>query len=88
MEGSKPNGSLLVQIGKEILKMALLVAAGYVGATFAFTSRLAKLESSQAEFLYIQCNGFLPQRARAAVALCRNVPNDPSLRALMRDTIP
>lgn len=86
-----PNGSSnswWMPIGKELLKMAILVAAGYVGATFAFTNRLAKLEASQTEFLYIQCNGFLPPRARAAVAICRHVPHDPYLRALMRDTIP
>lgn len=88
MDGSKLNGGIWVQLGKEALKIAFLLAAGYAGATFAFTDRLAKLESSQTEFLYIQCNGFLPPRARAAVAICRNVPHDPYLRALMRDTVP
>jgi hypothetical protein len=81
------NGGFLIQFGKELLKMAALVAAGYIGATVGFTNRLNALEASQKEFLYIQCNGFLPPRARAAVTICRQIPNDPSLRALMRDTL-
>ena len=86
--GIKLTGSgMLIQIGKELLKMAILGAAGYVGATFAFSNRLAGVESLQRELLYIQCNGQMPPRARAATPICRQVPIDPQLRALMRDTL-